>query len=174
MTSIHSTPGCPDTLTPGCPDASTPAHLDTSTSRDGKIFIILGPWIHIYIEILYVYYTCNIYICCSVFQSCLTLCDPWTVACRSSLSITISQNLRKLMSSEPVILSNHLILCYPLLLPSVFPSISELSLCIMWPKYWGFNFKISPSNEYTGFCPNPKTLDLEVGHGWPLTWPAGC
>ena len=51
--------------------------------------------------------------------------------------------------------SNHLILCCPLLLlPSVFPSIrifsNESVLCIRWPKYWSFNFSISPSNEYSG------------------------
>ena len=56
---------------------------------------------------------------------------------------------------ELVIQSNHLILCYPLLvLTSIFPSIrvfsSELALCIRWPKYWSFSFNISPSNEYTG------------------------
>ena len=51
--------------------------------------------------------------------------------------------------------SNHLILCHPLLLPpSIFPSIrvfsNESVLCIRWPKYWSFNFNISPSNEYSG------------------------
>ena len=64
----------------------------------------------------------------------------------------------KFMSIESVMSSNHLILCYPLLLlPSVFPSIRmfscELALCIRWPKYWSFNFSIfsiSPSNEYSG------------------------
>ena len=59
------------------------------------------------------------------------------------------------MSIESVMLSNHLILCRPLLLlPSVFPSImvfsSEAALCIKWPKYWSFSFSISPSNEYSG------------------------
>ena len=58
----------------------------------------------------------------------------------------------KLMSIELVMPSNHLILCRPLLLPSVFPSIrvfsSELALCIMWPNYWSFS--IGPSNEYSG------------------------
>ena len=58
------------------------------------------------------------------------------------------------MSIESVITSNHLILCNPLLLPSVFPSIrvfpSELALCIRWPKYWSFSFNINPSNEYSG------------------------
>ena len=65
--------------------------------------------------------------------------------------ITNSQSLLKLMSIKSVMPSNHLILCHPLLLPSVFPSIrvfsSESVLCIRWPKYWSFS--ISPSNEYS-------------------------
>ena len=80
---------------------------------------------------------------------------PWTTACQASLSIINSQNLLKLMSIESVMLSNHLILCHPLLLPpSIFPSIRVFSngsvLCIRWPKYWIFSFNISPSNEYSG------------------------
>ena len=70
------------------------------------------------------------------------------------LSITNSQSLLKLMSIESVMPSSHLILCHPLLLSSVFPSIrvisSESVLCIRWPKYWSFSFRISPSNEYSG------------------------
>ena len=63
--------------------------------------------------------------------------------------------LPKLMSIELVMPSNHLVLCCPLLLlPSIFPSIrvfsSELALHIRWPKYWSFNFSISPSDEYSG------------------------
>ena len=62
--------------------------------------------------------------------------------------------LLKLMSIESVMPSNHLILCHPLLLPSIFPSIrvfsNESVLCIRWPKYWSFSFSISPSNEYSG------------------------
>ena len=59
------------------------------------------------------------------------------------------------MSIELVMPSNHLILCYPLLLlPSIFPSIrvysNESALHIKWPKYWSFNFNISPSNEHPG------------------------
>ena len=58
------------------------------------------------------------------------------------------------MSIALVMLSNHLILCYPLLLPSIFPGIrvfsSESALCIRWPGYWSFSFSISPSNEYSG------------------------
>ena len=80
---------------------------------------------------------------------------PQTAACQASLSITNSQSLLKLMSTESVMPSNHLILCHPLLLlPSIFPSIrvfsNESVLCIRWPKYWSFSFSISPSNEYSG------------------------
>ena len=80
---------------------------------------------------------------------------PWTAARQASLSITNSQSLLNLMYIESVMLSNHLILCRPLLLlPSIFPSIrvfsSESPLHIRWPKYWSFNFSISPSNEYSG------------------------
>ena len=80
---------------------------------------------------------------------------PWTAAHQSSLLITNSWGLPKLMSIESVIPSNHLILCHPLLLlPSVFPSIRVFSkesiLPIRWPKYWNFNISISPSNEYSG------------------------
>ena len=67
--------------------------------------------------------------------------------------VTNSWSLLKLMS-ESVMLSNHLILCSPLLLPSIFPSIrvfsNESVLRIRWPKYWSFSFSISPSNEYSG------------------------
>ena len=81
--------------------------------------------------------------------------DPWTTACQTSLSITNSQSLLKLMSIELVMSSNHLILCHPLLLlPSIFPSIrvfsNESRLHIRWPKYWSFSFNISPSNEHPG------------------------
>ena len=80
---------------------------------------------------------------------------PWTAACQASVSIIISRCLLKLMSIELVMPSNHLILCYPLLLPpSIFPSIRVISnesvLCIRCPKYWSFRFNISPSNEYSG------------------------
>ena len=80
---------------------------------------------------------------------------PWTAAHQVSLSITNSQSLLKLVSIELVMLSNHLILCCPLLLqPSIFPSIrvfsNESILCIRWPKYWSFSFSIHPSNEYSG------------------------
>ena len=70
------------------------------------------------------------------------------------LSITNSQSLLKHMSIELVMPSNHLILCRPLLLPSIFPSIrvfsNESVLHIRWPKFWIFSFSISRSNEYSG------------------------
>ena len=79
----------------------------------------------------------------------------WTVARQASLSITNSRSLLKLMSIELVMPSNHLILCYLLLLqPSIVPSIRVFSkesvLCIRWAKYWSFSFSISPFNEYSG------------------------
>ena len=73
---------------------------------------------------------------------------PWTTAYQASLSITNSWSLRKLMSIESVMPSNHLILCCPLLLPpSMFPSIrvfsNKLALHIRWPKYYSFSFSFS-------------------------------
>ena len=80
---------------------------------------------------------------------------PGTAAYQSFLSFTISQSLLKFMSTELVMPSNHLILCFPLLLlPSIFSSIrvfsNESTLHIKWPKAWSFSSSISPSNEYSG------------------------
>ena len=80
---------------------------------------------------------------------------PWTVACQASLSFINSQSLLKFMSIESVMPSNHLIICYPFLLPpSIFPSIrvfsNESVLPIRWPKCWSFSFSICPSNEHSG------------------------
>ena len=90
----------------------------------------------------------------SVAQVCLFVI-PWTAARQASLSITNSQSLLKLKSTESVMPSNHLSLCHPLHLPSsIFPSTrifsNESVLCIRWPKYWSFSFNISPSNEHLG------------------------
>ena len=87
--------------------------------------------------------------------SCVRLfATPWTAARQASLSITNSWSLLKLVSIESVMPSNHLILCCPLLRPSIFPSITvfsnESALRIRWPKYWSFSFKISPTNEHPG------------------------
>ena len=77
---------------------------------------------------------------------------PWAAAHQTSLSITDSQGLLKLMSIRAVMQYNHLILCPPILLPSIIPSIrvfsNESVLRIKWPKYWSFSSRISPSNEY--------------------------
>ena len=79
---------------------------------------------------------------------------PWTAARQVSLSITNSRSLFKPKSIESVMPSNQLILCHPLLLPSIFPNIrvfsNESVLPIRWPKYWSFRFSISPSSEYSG------------------------
>ena len=93
--------------------------------------------------------------CCSVAQSCPTLCDPMDCSMPPFLSITNSWSLLKLMFMESVKPSNHLILCHPLfLLPSIFPSIrvfsDESALRVRLLKYWSFSFSISPSNEYSG------------------------
>ena len=76
---------------------------------------------------------------------------PWTAAHQASLSFTISQSLLKLLFFELMMSSNQLILCHPLLLPSIFPSSrvfsNESALCIRWPKYWSFSFSISPMNN---------------------------
>ena len=77
---------------------------------------------------------------------------PRTAARQASLSITNSQRLLKLMSVMP---ASHLILCCPLLLlspipPSIRVFSSESTLHMRWPKYWGFSFNISPSNEHPG------------------------
>ena len=94
--------------------------------------------------------------CCSVPKLGLTLCDPMDCSIPGFPSFTVSRNLPKFMSTESVMLSNHLILCCPLLLlPSIFPSTrvfcNKLPLPIRWPKYWSFSFSINSFNEYSWF-----------------------
>ena len=91
----------------------------------------------------------------SVTQSCLTLCDPMNC---STPGLPVRHQLMsspKLMCTESVMPSSHLILCHPLLLlPLIPPSIrvfsNESNLCMRWPKYWSFSLSISPSNEHPG------------------------
>ena len=95
---------------------------------------------------------------------------PWITALQASLSITNSGSLPKPMSIESVMPSSHLILCRPLLLPSIFPSIrvysNESALRIRWPKYWSFSFSISPSNEHPGLISfRMDRLDLLASKG---------
>ena len=87
--------------------------------------------------------------------SCVQLfVTPWTSACHASTPFTVSQSLLKLMSTDSMVPSNHLILCLPLLLPSIFPIIrvfsNELALHIRLSKQWSFSFSISPSSEHSG------------------------
>ena len=95
----------------------------------------------------------------SVAQLYPTLCgykeyvSPWTAAHQASLSITNSWSLPKLMSTESVMPSNHLILGHPLFLPpSILPSIRVFSnksaLHMRWPKYWSLSFNISPNSYH--------------------------
>ena len=93
--------------------------------------------------------------------------SPWTAAHQASLSITNSRSPSKPMSIVSVMPSNHLILCFPLLLlPSIFPNIrvfsNESALHIRWPKYWSFSFSISPSNEH------PELISFRVD--WLDLW----
>ena len=79
----------------------------------------------------------------------------WTASYQAPLFFAITPSFLKFTSLQSGMLSNHLILCHPLLLlPSIFPSIkafsSELALHIRWPEYWSFNFSISPFSEYLG------------------------
>ena len=103
--------------------------------------------------------------------SCVQLfATPWTAAHQAFLSFTISRSLLKLMSIESWMPSNHLILCHPLLLPSIFPSIrvfsNESALHIRRPKYWSFSFSISPSNEHSGLISfRMAWFDLLAGQG---------
>ena len=93
--------------------------------------------------------------CCSVANSCPTLCDPMNCSTPGLPVLHYLQSLLRLMSIESVMPSNHLILCRPLLLvPSIFPNIrvfsNEWALRIRWSKDWSFSFSISPSNEHSG------------------------
>ena len=89
------------------------------------------------------------------------LVTPWTAAHQASLSFTISRSLLKLMFIDLVMLSNHLILCWPILSPSIFPSIrvfsNESALCIRWPKYW---------SRLLGNDPGAGKIEGRMRRGW--------
>ena len=115
-----------------------------------------GEWIHVYawMSLFAVYWKLWFSSVQSLSPGPL-FATPWTAAHQTSLSITNSQSLLKLVSIESVMWSNHLILCSPLLLlPPIFPRIrvssNESVLHIRCSKYWSFSFSISPSNEYSG------------------------
>ena len=119
-------------------------------------FIKHQHWIFCW-NFLYYYgikYIFNSFVVVVQWLSCVQLfATPWTAAHQAPLSFTVSGNLLTFMSIESVIPSNHLILCCPLLLPSICPSIrvfsNELALLIRWPNYWSFSFSISPFIEYS-------------------------
>ena len=96
--------------------------------------------------------------------------QPHESALQTSLSITNSRSLLRLISIESVMPSSHLILCQPLLLlPPIPPSIrvfsNESTLCMRWPKHWSFSFSISPSNEHPGMTFRMDWLDLLAVQG---------
>ena len=128
-------------MLPDCPQHPVHVSAAANSYHDVKLFLVLYHWSPLNRQLL------NI-VLCSVFVA------PWTAARQASLPFTISQGLLKLMSIELVMPSNHLFLCCPLLLLSIFPSIKAFSnesvFHIRWPKYWSFSFTISPSNEYSG------------------------
>ena len=108
-------------------------------------YLLLSHW-----EALWIMYISSVQLQSHVWLFAI----PWTATCQAFLSIDDSQSLLKLMCIELVMPSNHHILCHPLLLPSIFPSIrvfsNESVLRMRWPKYWSFSFKIGPANEYLG------------------------
>ena len=103
--------------------------------------------------------------------SCVWLfATPWITACQASQSITICQSSLRLMSTESVMPSSHLILCCPLfLLPPIPPSIrvisNESTLHMTWPKYWNLSFSIIPSKEIPGLIFRMDCLDLLAVQG---------
>ena len=120
--------------------------------------------------------------------------QPWTAACRASISITNSWSLLRLMSIESVMPSNHLILCHPFVLPpSIFSSIrvfsNESFLCIRWPKYWSFSISLPMNTKFwfllglTSWISVPIQGTLKsllqhhiskvIGHWWLTQSPAG-
>ena len=117
------------------------------------------------------YVSCNHQFSLVQSLSCVQLfATQWTTEHRASLSIANSWSLPKLMSVESVMPSNHLILCQPLVLSSIFPIIrffpNESVLCIRWPEYWSFSCNISPSNEHSGLISfRMDWLDLPAVQG---------
>ena len=126
---------------------------------DEKIMLWCGHSVHGLVWFLFcVIQLCLYYVVDQSLSQVWLFATPWPAVGQHSLSFAISHSLFKLTSIESVVLSNHLILCHPLLLlTSVFPSIRvfshKLTLCIRWPNYWSFSFSISPSHEYQDWLP---------------------
>ena len=119
-----------------------------------------GPWKSVFLAVTYNFWETWLFslffkYSVQLLSGVWLFVTPWTAARQTSLSITNSWSLFKLMSVKSVMPSNHRILCHLLLLPpSIFPSIrvfsNESVLPIKWPKHWSFSFSISPSDEYSG------------------------
>ena len=156
------------TQSPGgscCSPSHTPVSLFHSSSKKDNISPFIPGYTHTHtITHFFVYSSQSL----QLLSHVRLFTTPWIATRQASLSITNSQSLLKLMSIELAIPSNPLILCHPLLLlPPIFPSIkvfaNESALCIRWPKYWSFSFKISPSNEHPGLISfRMDWLDLAV------------
>ena len=111
--------------------------------------------------------------CCSLAKLCPTLCSPMDRSSQASLSFTISCSLLKFMSVELMMLSNHLVLCRPLLLlHSIIPNIrvfsNELTLHIRWPKYWSLapaqgNQSLSRELRASALCPGLEASSHHAG-----------
>jgi len=97
----------------------------------------------------------------SVVQSCLTLCTPWTAARQASLSITNSQSLLKLLSIQSLMRPNHLILCRPLILPSIL-----LSIRVFFPKSQFF----ASGGQSIGVSASTSVLPMNIQDSFPLGW----
>ena len=97
----------------------------------------------------------------SVAQSCLTVCNPWTEACQTSLSITNSQSLLKLMSIKLVMPSNNLFLCHPLLLPPwKFPTSGSFQKSQFFTS----------SGQSIGISASASVLRMNIQDWFPLGW----
>ena len=96
--------------------------------------------------------------CCPVAKPCQTLCDPMDCSTPGSLSFPISWSLLRFMSTESMMLSNHLVLCFTLLLFAF--NLSQHQGLFQWTgslhqvaKYWSCSFSINPSNEFQDWFP---------------------
>ena len=114
--------------------------------------------------------------CCSVTKSRPTLCNSMDWSMPGFPSLSVSWSLLRLMSTELMMLSSHLILCCSLLLlPSLFPNIrvftNESGLHIRWPEYWSFSFSLCPFNEYSGLMSlRIDWFDLPAVQSKKLSW----
>ena len=128
-----------------------PSHRITSNFRVKRAYPFLPSFIPLILQLWKL--RTSLLFSCSVMSNFWSA-TPWSAECQASVFFTVSQSLLKLLPVELMMPSNHLILYCPLLLlSSIFPSLkvfsNESALHIRWPKYWSFNFSISPSSKYS-------------------------